>query len=761
MTAASQARFEQGFSLHRQGKLAEAEALYEQVLREQPAHADAAHLRGLIALQSGRLAEGVARLREAVTRHPTHVQALHNLGLGLCQLGEFAEALGSFDRALVLRPDHAGLHGDRGNALAALGRHEAAAESLGRAVSLAPDNAQVHNNLGLTLNDLKRHDEALACFATATRLQPRYAEAHANRGGVLHQLGRHDEALDGYNRALALKPGYAEAHYNRGNVLAAMRRSDEALASYDRALALQSGYGLAHVNRANLLAALGRHKEALAGYDRALALDPGMAPVHGNRGDSLAALGRLTESAAAYDQAFRLDPYSPYAAGNALHARQHLCAWGEMAALKTALDGLDLGRRVIRPFVAQTVFDDPARLLACTAAYAAAEFPAQAPSVLSGNRAAGRLRLTYVSGDFHDHPVMRLMAEVFERHDRKEFEVHAVSFGPATDDRLRQRLQGSFDSFSDCRSDSDQQIARSIAGLRTDIAVDLMGYTSGSRPGLFSHRPAALQATYLGYPGTLGSRSFDYLIGDPVITPPEHQPFYVEKLIQLPDAYMVSAGRPAPEGPAPARADFGLPEHGFVFCCFNHTYKITPALFDIWMRLLRAVEGSVLWLFRSNPEAEANLRREAEARGVAAERLVFAPRVDSQLYLPRFRAADLFLDTLPYNAHSTAADALWAGLPVLTCRGGTFPGRVAAGLLRAAGLPELVTTTLADYEALALRLARAPDELAALRARLETGRASAPLFDAGRFTRHLESAYRTMHERRLRGLPPEGFSVSG
>jgi predicted O-linked N-acetylglucosamine transferase (SPINDLY family) len=760
MTAGSQSRFEQGFALHQKGRLAEAEELYEQVLREQPTHADAAHLHGLVALQSGRLAEGVERLRAVVVGHPSHATALHNLGLALCQLGEFADALAHFDRVLVLRPEHAGLHADRGNALAALGRHEAAAESLRRAVALAPDNAEAHNNLGVTLNDLERREEALSCFATATRLHPRYAEAHANRAGVLHQLGRDDEALDGYNRALALKPGYAEAHYNRGTVLAALRRSEEALASYDRALALQPGYGLAHVNRANLLAFLGQHEEALAGYDRALALDPRMAPVHGNRGDSLAALGRLAESAAAYDQAFRLDPYCPYAIGNALHARQHLCDWGRLETLKAKLDRLDLDRRVLRPFIAQTILDDPAKLLACTAAYAAAEFPGHVPLMRGRPSSSGRIRLAYVSGDFHDHPVMRLIAEVFERHDRSVFDIRAISFGPATDDPLRRRLEGSFDSFHDCRGDSDQQIARSIAGWETDIAVDLMGYTSGSRPGIFSHRPAPVQATYLGYPGTLGSPYFDYLIADPVIAPKKHQPFYAEQLVQLPDSYFASAGRPVPDS-TPARAEFGLPQRGFVFCCFNHTYKITPSLFEVWTGLLRAVEGSVLWLFGSNKDAEANLRREAQARGVAPERLVFTARVDSQLYLPRFRAADLFLDTLPYNAHSTAADALWAGLPVLTCRGAAFPGRVAASLLRSVGLPDLVTTSLADYEALALRLAQAPDELGALRTLLEAGRASAPLFDAQRFTRHLESAYRTMHKRRLRGLPPEGFSVSG
>lgn len=750
----------EGRALHQRGQLADAEALYEQVLREQPTHAEAAHLYGLIALQSGRTAQGVARLRALVARFPDHAAAQHNLGLGLCHLGEFAEAVVAFDRALAARPDHAGLHSDRGNALSALGRHEDAAGSFRRAVALAPGHAEAHNNLGVTLLDLRRHEEALACFATATTLRPDYAEAFSNWGGALHQLKRHAEALARFDRAIQLSPEHAEAHYNRANTLHAVRQSEPAVAGYDRALALQPDHWAAWLNRGNALAVLGRHEAAIDSFARAAAVKHDLAPAHVNLGDSLTALERLTESAAAYDTAFRLDPYCPYAAGSALHAHQHLCNWKGAGRLRQAVDGLDLARRVVPPFIAQTLFDDPARLLACATAYAAEEFPARAPLTRTAPRAPlDRIRIAYLSADFHDHPVMRLMVEVFERHDRAAFEITAVSFGPAAGDAMRRRLEGAFDTFVECRAQSEVRIAERLAQQGTDIAVDLMGYTSGSRPEILSHRPAPVQATYLGYPGTLGAPYVDYLLGDPVITPPEHQAFYAEKLVQLPHSYLVSGGHEMPAGPIPARGMFGLPESGFVFCCFNHTYKITPGLFEMWMRLLRAVEGSVLWLFRSNPEAEANLRREAVARGVAPERLVFAERVDSALYLPRLRAADLFLDTLPYNAHSTAADALWAGLPVLTCRGQAFPGRVAASLLRSVGLPELVTESLADYEALALRLTREPETLAALRTRLNVNRASAPLFDSTRFTRHLENAYRTMHERRQRGLPPEGFAV--
>ncbi len=758
MTSSIQARFDQGFALHQQGRLAEADALYEQILRAQPTHIEAAHMRGLVALQTGRTAQGVALLRELVARAPDHAVAEHNLALGFCHLQQFAEALASFDRALALRPDRAGLHSDRGNALAALGRHEEAAESFRRAVELAPESAEAHNNLGLTLHDLGRHEDALSCFATATRLKPGYAEAWGNWGGVLHQLGRYEEALSRYDRALTANPGYAEGHYNRGNTLNAIRRPNEAIASYDRAIALRGDYWLALINRGNALASLSLHEEALSSYDRALALKPDLAQAHGNRGDASAALGRFTESAAAYDQAVRLDPYCPYAAGNALYARLSVCAWDEHDRLKTLIGGLDLTRRVVAPFAAMAILEEPAQLFAGASGYCRDEFPAQ-PTLAAGRPSGERIRLAYVSADFHDHAMMRVMAELFELHRRDRFEVTAISLGPPSQDSMRQRLKASFDSFVDGREESDRRLAEIIAGQGIDIAVDLMGYTKNSRPGIFSHRPAAVQIAYLGFPGTSGAPYLDYILGDRLVTPFEHQPFYSERIVQLPDSYQVNDRQRLLADTAPGRRKLGLPEAGTVFCCFNNNVKLTPGMFGLWMRILAKSEGSVLWLFASHADAEANLRHEAARHGVLPERLVFAPKRSYADYLAQYACADLFLDTLPYNGHATSSDALWAGVPLLTCPGRTLAGRVGASLLTALGLPELIAADLAAYEALALQLAREPGRLAALKARLEEKRLAAPLFDSARFTRHLESAYQTMQERRLCGLPPEGFAV--
>jgi predicted O-linked N-acetylglucosamine transferase (SPINDLY family) len=752
--------FAQGVALHRQGRLREAAAIYEEILRRQPGHADALHLLGLVSLQSGQARGAVDLIERAVAANPRNPAAHYNLGHGLCLLARFQDAIASFDRALALKPDYAEAHNNRANALSALKRHAEAVAGFQRAVALRPDYAEAHNNLGITLHELKDHEGALASFDAAIRLRPDYAEACNNRGGVLEHLQRHAEALASFDRALALTPDYADAHYNRGNALHALKRHDEALASYDNAIALRPGHVEAHVNRGNALRAAKRRAEALASYERAIALNPSFAEAHANRGDVLYELERFAESALAYETAFRLDPSCKYAIGSALDARQHACAWRGAEPLKQAFRTMDPARRIVQPFAAQGLLDNPAQLLACAKAYGEAECPPRPPlAPLRPRPRRERIRLAYVSANFHDHAMMRVMAELFELHDRDAFEVVAVSIGPASGDAMRRRLEAAFDLFLDCRTDSETDIACSLMRHEIDIAVDLMGYTRDSRPEIFSYRPVPLQVNYLGFPGTMGVPYMDYILGDATVTPLDHQPFFAEKIVQLPESYQVNDRRRVIASGTPQRRDFGLPETGFVFCCFNNTYKITPEMFDLWMRLLQAVEGSVLWQFRGNPDVETNLRREAAARDVAPERLVFAPKLEFSQYLARTRCADLFLDTLPYNAHSTASDALWMGLPVLTCLGRAFQGRVGASLLRAVGLPELVTASLAEYEALALRLATDPALLAAIKAKLEINRLTAPLFDTDRFARHVERAYRMMHERHLRGLPPESFAV--
>jgi predicted O-linked N-acetylglucosamine transferase (SPINDLY family) len=354
-----------------------------------------------------------------------------------------------------------------------------------------------------------------------------------------------------------------------------------------------------------------------------------------------------------------------------------------------------------------------------------------------------------------------LIAGLFEAHDRTRFDITAISIGPDSNDEMRARLRSAFDRFVDVRYKSDQEVALLLRELEIDIAVDLQGFTQHCRPGILSHRAAPVQVNYLGYPGTMGADYIDYIIGDRCVIPPEHHPGYAEKVVYLPDCYQVNDSKRRIAARTPTRAELGLPEKGFVYCCFNNNHKISPRVFDVWMRLLNKVQGSVLWLLEDNKTVARNLRQEAERRSIASGRVIFAPRVKMEEHLARQRLADLFLDTLPYNAHVTASDALWVGLPVVTHIGGAFAGRVAASLLNAVGLPELLTSSWEDYEALALKLATSPAMLADIRAKLALNRTTHPLFDTGRFRRHIESAYVTMWERYQRGEPPVSFAVPG
>jgi predicted O-linked N-acetylglucosamine transferase (SPINDLY family) len=385
------------------------------------------------------------------------------------------------------------------------------------------------------------------------------------------------------------------------------------------------------------------------------------------------------------------------------------------------------------------------------------------PDPLQGSfprRTAGdRIRIGYFSADYSGHATMHLMAGLLELHDRERFEVTGFSFGPVVQDAVRARVESAFERFVEVGNRSDREVAALSRELSIDIAVDLKGYTSEARPGIFAHRAAPVQVGYLGYPGTLGAGYVDYLIADRMVVPEGSEGYYQEKLVYLPDSYQVNDAKRRIAETRYERQELGLPREGFVYCCFNNNYKIMPAMFGVWMRILGRVPGSVLWLLEDNAQAAKNLRTAAEQQGVSSERLVFAPRVAAGEHLARHRCADLFLDTLPCNAHTTASDALWAGLPVLTCLGQGFAARVAGSLVRAVGLPELIAASLEDYEELAVQLAQDPRRLEGLRARLEANRGSAPLFDTARYARHLESAYTLIHARHRAGLPPASIEV--
>jgi protein O-GlcNAc transferase len=711
---------------HQRGNLGEARRLYKLVLRERPDQFDALHLLGVLEAQRGHHDKAIRLLRDALRINPNSAEAHFSRGNVLLQLQRRDDALTSFDKALGLDPRHVGALINRGNALL----------------------------------DLARPGEALSCFDRALVLDPRSSESLNNRGNTLLELGRLDEALASFNQALACSPDHPGTLVNCGNVLLRLRRLDEALARFDQAIGIDPRFADALSNRGNVLLELGRVDEALASFEKALELNPDFADALANKSFALMSARRFEEAIDGFARLLKLVPKFPYVMGNLWYAKLRCCDWRGLEQLKPGIErGLRAQARVITPFAYVASLGTPADQLLASGVYARDVCPNQVAEWSGPRHQHDRLRLAYLSTDFRAHATGYVMAELFERHDRKRFETIAISYGPDDGSKMRARLEAGFDRFVDVRQKSDREIADLMRSMEIDIAIDLKGFTENSRPGILALRPAPIAVGYMGFPATMNVKFLDYIIADGYIIPEAEKSSYSEHVVYLPDSYWVNDSKKAISERKFSRAELGLPERGFVFCCFNNSYKIRPPFFDVWMRLLQTVEGSVLWLLEGDPAVPRNLRREAENRGVAPHRLVFAPRMALDDHLARHRCADLFLDTLPCNAHTTATDALWTGLPVLTCVGTTFAGRVCASLLAAIGLPEMITDSLAAYEDLALTLARDQAALCAAKEKLARNRAGFPLFDADRFRRHFERALVTMFERHQRGEGPAGFSV--
>ncbi len=687
-------------ALHGNGQPQRAAELYAEVLRNQPDHPDALHLLGVAETQLGRPRSGIDWIRKSLAVNPHQPAAIANEGNALLALNEFVPALKTYDQALRISPDYWLAVYGRGNALSAL----------------------------------RRWAEALASFERALELKPDFLAALIARGGMLQKLERPAEALATYDRAIELAPDCADAFLERGHLLSERKQTAAAVAAYDRALELQ----------------------------------PTLAGAWFSRGLALSLQARFSDAAASLRRALELDPHYPYALGPSLHAQLQVCDWRGYAASASALEAaVERNEPVDFPFSFLAISDSPMLQLQCSRRFAALQ--ANAPSAAPGSDAGlgvcasapsanERIRIAYVSADFLEHPTAYLMAGLFEKHDRRRFEIIGVSLRDDAQSPTARRIHRAFDRLVAAQARPDAQLARQLREMHIDIAVDLMGYTGEHRGGMFTHRPAPIQVNYLGFPATTGSQYIDYLIGDEFLIPPAHRAAYSESIAYLPDCFQVNDDRRV-AAPPPTRALMGLPAAGIVWCSLHSSYKLNPPLFDVWCRLLLAVPDSVLWLLGNNPLLEENLGREALARGVASGRLVFAKGLPYPEHLARLSLADVCLDTAPFNGGATTSDALWAGVPVVTCAGQAFAARMSGSMLKAVGFPELIATSLPEYEQFALQLVRTPGRLAEVRAALADNRRSAPLFDTDRFRRHVEAAYIEMVRRHRLGLPPATFCV--
>lgn len=695
-------------------------------------HSDAAHsmnnpvLQNAAALlRAGKFAEAAQLYSEILRRDPNQVEALHWLGMLHLQSGRPDEALQLLNRAIAIKPDYVDALGNRGSALLRMGRPA----------------------------------DALADFDKIITARPDLPPAWKSRAGALVALHRGQEALAAIDKALALEPKNPDTLYRRADLLMMLNRFADAAGAYETFLAVQPNFAQGWNLCGVALVESKRQADALASFDKAVALDPANVDAWNNRANVNFELKRFEDAARDYEQVLKRAPDIPYVEGFLIQCRLRMCDWSRLESDRKRLNqALAQGRRIIDPQGNLAISRSPEDQRQCAKILMADE-PAGPPLWRGERYQHQRIRIAYLTADFRPHPVAFLIAGVFEHHDKSRFETIGVSFGAWGASEIRTRIRGAFEHFHDARNANDSEVAALLRKHEVDIAVDLMGFTEGCRPSILKQRPAPAQVNFLGFPGTMGAGHMDYILADRVLIPAEEQRFYAEKVVYLPDTYQANDSKRRVAEHTPTRAAAGLPESGFVFCCFNNNYKITPEIFDIWMRLLASVEGSVLWLLEDNPVAGRNLRAQAQARGVDPARLIFAPRTTPPEHLARQRLADLFLDTQPYTAHTTCSDALWVGLPVVTFTGPTFAARVAGSLLTAAGMAELIAPSAQDYERLALHLASDRQALSEVRAKLARNRETCALFDTARFTRHLEAAFGRMAERSRAGLTPESFAV--
>ncbi len=782
-----------------------AERLCREILAHTPNHPRTNILIGRIALGSGRPGDAVQYLARGVAGEPDRAESHDLLGQAHRKAGQIEAALACYRRAVEIDPTVADFHYHLGNALRAMGQHEDSIVAYVRAIELRPDFGEAHTNLGNAHDDLGRTTEAvrhweraaarsprlpepwfalgralvdandpaaaIPLLEQAVGLRPAWAAAHARLARALRGVGRQDDAIARFQVALQLAPRSVDVLFHLGNTLREAGRRGEAEKAYRRLLQLDPRHAEAWNNLGTTLSQLRRREESEHCHRQAIAARPSLAIAWFNLGNMLYETGVLDESVTSFERALELDR-SPEMLIGVLRARQAACDWTDLVSGGERLSWAEQDRRrldiveagaAVHPFELIAADAEPRHQL-IAARGLSARLRRPVPVARAARPARARIAIGYLCGEWREHATALLCAGLFAAHDRERFTVYGYSYGPDDGSAIRRRIAAGFDQFRDLRTTSDRECAEQIAADGIDVLIDLNGHTGNPRRGILTFRPAPVQVQYLGYPGTMGADGggapyIDYGIADRFIATESVIAGFAEPLALLPETYQINdRNRPVPS-PHPPRNTLGLPDAGFVFCCFNGSYKIRPPVFDAWMRILQAAPGSALWLLGGPPLVERNLRREAEVRGVDPDRLVFAPRVSQADHLARFGAADLFLDTTPCNAHTTAGDALWAGLPLLTVAGTTFAGRAGGSLVRAAGLPELVVDSIREYERMAVHLAQSPHDLSALRSRLAESRLTCALFDTVRQTRLLERAYGEMWATWVAGGPPRGFIV--
>jgi len=688
------------------------------------------------------------------------VRIPYNMGLIHSLQSKHQLALEAYELALSIKPDDAETLINMGSTYIDTKNYALAQDFLEKAIKIRPDIPEAWANIGIALFNLNLYQDAIQAYDQSIVLFPENHEAWGNKGIALRELKRYDEAIDHFDKALSLKPDCSQTWNNKGIALHELKRYGEAIDHFDNALSLKPDYAEVLLNKGAAFKDLKRYKEAIALTDKALIINPKIAKAWSNKGATLYELKQYDKAIANYEKAVSLKPDIDWAHGDLVHTKMKVCDWSNLEnSLDIITKNVVENKKIAQPFSLLALIDDPLLHKKSAEIYSQAKYPLNhALGEIAKSYRREKIRIGYFSADFRNHPVSFLMAELFELHDKSQFEIIAFSSGPDDESLMRKRVVKAFDQFIDVCGMSDLEIAKLARKLGIDIAVDLGGFTAESRLGIFAYRAAPIQLSYIGYLATTGTAYIDYILADNTIILDGSEHYFSEKIIRLP-SYQVNDSQKKISDKKFTRKELELPENSFVFTSFNNSFKILPSTFTSWMNILKSCKGSSLFLYAENEWVKQNLVKEAEARGVDGRRLVFGKHLPVDQYLSRYKACDLFLDTVPYNAGTTASDALWAGLPVLTLAGKSFVSRVAASVLNAIDLPELITTTRADYEALAIELAHSPEKLSAIKRKLIQNRETTHLFNTLKFKENIESAYLKIYDRYQSDLPPDHVSI--
>jgi protein O-GlcNAc transferase len=748
------------FALCQHGQFKEALGQTEALLSDAATNTSLLNLAGVCARAIGDLSKAEAMFKSAIACDPGYANAHCNLGLVLHDLEQLPEAETAFLTAISLQPNHVDALINLGNLRQSLHRPLEAEKAYRDALNLAPTNVNALYNFGLMLSTSGRSKEAEATLRKALDLQPNLTEAYNDLGNVLMDMLRYDEADTAYQKAIAMQPDFADAYCNIGLLLLERRRYEAALAAFRRCIEIEPGHPDALINSANLLSLGGHFIQAEEIYRVALSVKPDSANLHNNLGNLLAENNRLSEAESHYRRAVELHPDYGHALGQAITCARQQFDWSNAESdAKSVISGLEAG---IAGFPSLMVLSLPEaspihqKLAASLIAKQALEPYLEMPTLVDPalHRQHQRLRIGYLSADFHEHAVMHLVSGVLESHDRSQVEIHAYSTGPSSEDAYRKRVKQGCEHFHDLQRLDNIEAARQIANDEIDILVDLSGHTGHARPAITALRPAPIIVNWLGFPGTFGvPRMADYIIGDATLIPIEHAHNYTETLAWMPNTYQPNDATISASQEKLTREEAGLPDDVFVYCSFNQPYKLTPQMFALWCKLLATVPQSVLWLQKPGDEsAIANLITEAAVHGISSDRLIFAAKLPLAQHLARLQFADLALDTFPYGSGATGSTIMRAGVPMITLMGDSYVSRMGASQLNAMGVPELITNSEAEYFNLAKKLALDSNALAALRTRMIANYSTSPLFDTIGFTRDLEKLYKRIWQDHANGI---------